>query len=287
MWDNKKLELARSGSSSKLTESQTKELIKHLAENTYQKVIDICAYVFATYGVNYSVPGMTDWLHSNKFSYKKPCGTPAKADEEKQKAWIDYYEKNLKQLPHDEPVEFGDGVHPTMDTKVSFGWIRVAERKPIATTASRTRMNLMGSLNLKSMSLTIKNYESLNSDAMGEHFALLRAKYPHAPVIRLILDQCRYNISAKTKKLAQDYGIKLHFLPPYSPNLNPIERLWKIMNEHVRNNRYFSTAKDFRKSIVEFFQQTWPSISRSMASRIHDNFNLVKSPFWTLRCIQI
>ena len=129
------------------------------------------------------------------------------------------------------------------------------------------------------MSLTIKNYESLNSDAMGEYFALLRAKYPHAPVIRLILDQCRYNISAKTKKLAQDYGIKLHFLPPYSPNLNPIERLWKIMNEHVRNNRYFSTAKDFRKSIVEFFQQTWPSISRSMASRIHDNFNLVKSPF--------
>jgi transposase len=34
-------------------------------------------------------------------------------------------------------------------------------------------------------------------------------------------------------------NIKLHFLPPYSPNLNPIKRLWKVMNEKVRNNRLF------------------------------------------------
>jgi transposase len=33
---------------------------------------------------------------------------------------------------------------------------------------------------------------------------------------------------------AKELNIKLHYLPPYSPNLNPIERLWKVMNEHAR-----------------------------------------------------
>ena len=41
-------------------------------------------------------------------------------------------------------------------------------------------------------------------------------------------------------------NIELHSLPPYSPNLNSIERLWKVMNEHARNNRYFATARAFR-----------------------------------------
>jgi transposase len=43
---------------------------------------------------------------------------------------------------------------------------------------------------------------------------------------------------------AKELNIKLHYLPPYSPNLNPIERLWKVMNEHARNNKYFATAKE-------------------------------------------
>ena len=38
----------------------------------------------------------------------------------------------------------------------------------------------------------------------------------------------------------------LHILPPYSPNLNPIERVWKVMNEHVRNNEVFSSFKKFK-----------------------------------------
>jgi transposase len=52
-------------------------------------------------------------------------------------------------------------------------------------------------------------------------------------------------------------GIVLHYLPPYSPNLNPIEIVWKVMNEHVRNNLFFSLAKEFREAIKQFFDHTW------------------------------
>jgi len=65
--------------------------------------------------------------------------------------------------------------------------------------------------------------------------------------------------------------------PPYRPNLNPIERLWKVMNEHVRNNKYFATVKEFRDKIDEFFSQTLPKIGDVLESRINDNFQVLNS----------
>ena len=275
--EKKKLFLESGGSASNLSISQTEELIDHITTQTYVKVKEICAHVKTKYGVFYTVSGMTSWLRSHGFSYKKPKGTPAKADPEKQAEWLKYYAKLLNTTPEDEPIEFGDGVHPTMATKVSYGWIRTGTDKLISTTASRTRMNRMGSINLENMGVTIAPYETINSLSMDQHFSLLRSKYPTAQRIHLILDRGSYNTSAETKKSAREKGIVLHYLPPYSPNLNPIERLWKIMNEQCRNNRFFTSAKEFRRSIMDFFEITWPKISHDMVDRINDDFQLLKS----------
>lgn len=62
---------------------------------------------------------------------------------------------------------------------------------------------------------------------------------------------------------------------PYSPNLNPIERMWKLMNEHARNNRYFSSTREFRDAISVFFNQTLPDIADSLTSRIKDHFQVL------------
>ena len=64
-------------------------------------------------------------------------------------------------------------------------------------------------------------------------------------------------------------------MPPYSPNLNPIERLWKVMNEYARNNKYFATTKEFRHQINHFFDVTLPSIADSLNGRINDNFQVL------------
>ena len=274
----KKLNLETGGSESKLNKEQTKLLIQHLEINTYTTIQEICAYVKKAYGIDYTVSGMTSWMRSHEFSYKKPKGTPAKADPLKQKEFITHYEKLVQTRPEDEPILFGDGVHPTMATKITYGWIRTEQDKAIPTTASRTRLNLMGSIDLETMAVTLGSYETIDSVAMEEHFQKLREKYPKAPKIHLILDQGSYNTSKATKQAALKAGIILHYLPPYSPNLNPIERLWKVMNEFVRNNRFFKTAQEFRKAILEFFETTWPQISLKMIDRINDSFQIIKSP---------
>ncbi len=85
-------------------------------------------------------------------------------------------------------------------------------------------MNLLGSINLKTMNVTISSDKRLNSKTMCNHFSLLREKYLASARIHLILDQGSCSKSIEIKKVANKYNIILHYLPPYSPILNPIER---------------------------------------------------------------
>ncbi len=271
-----KLNPTNGGSKSHLNASQTELLTKHLEKKVYDKVHDICLYVMTSYNVRYSISGMTKWLHKNGFSYKKPKGTPSKADPGKQEEFVEKYIELSSTLPSNEVIEFADGVHPTMATKITGGWIRRGKDKVISTTASRTRMNLFGSINLSTMSVTINSYDTIDSVALEAHLIALRTKYPCANKIHLVLDRGPYNMSKKTFENAEKHGITLHHLPTYSPNLNPIERLWKLMNEHVRNNKFFDSAKEFRKAVLDFFDQTWNEIKYDMRRRINDNFHPLK-----------
>lgn len=273
-----KLKPENGGSESKLSISETAELISHLEANTYFKVDNICFYVKKTYNIEYTRQGMTDWLHTHKFSYKQPKEVPIKADPEKQATFVENYNKLRGELPENEPIFFIDSVHPTMATKVSAGWIRTGQDKLIGTTASRTRINLTGAINLKNMKVITKEYDTINGGSTVDFFQEIEAAYSNAPRIHIILDGSGYHRSKEVANWAEAHKIKLHFLPAYSPNLNPIERLWKVMNEHARNNRFFSSPKIFRAAIHSFFQETWPTISSSMSSRINDNFQIFTKP---------
>jgi transposase len=273
---SKRFDFKHGGTKGLLDAEQTRELIEHLEANTYVKVSEIGAYIQRTYGISYTDSGLTKWLHHHGFSYKKPKEVPAKADPIHQAAFIETYKTLLNTTLEDEPILFADGVHPTMATKVAYGWIKRGTDKPIATTASRTRMNLMGAINLQTMAVTVESFETLDSEAMVQYWEQVKAAYPKAPKIHIILDRGPYNMSIKTREAAEKLGIKLHFLPPYSPNLNPIERLWKVMNERVRNNRFFHSVSEFRDSILHFFHVTWPEIAHTMIDRINDNFQTLK-----------
>ncbi len=270
--ENEKLDPAHKGSKSKLSLQHTKELIQHLTEKTYLKAQDICKYVKAKYDILYSRQGMTEWLHDHGFCYKKAKGIPAKADVEKQKAFIEMYDKELKNKPSDEPVVFMDAVHPSMATKLTHGWIPKGTDKHIQTTASRTRMNITGAVDIRTLGLLTKTYKSITGESTVSFLQELERSYPKATCIHVVLDQGPYHKSQVVLDYLPRSRMKLHFLPTYSPNLNPIERLWRIMNHRVRNNRYFSTAQEFKRSIQEFFENTWPSITEEMRSCITDKF---------------
>ena len=271
-----KLKPENGGSDSKLSAEQTAFLISQLSDNLFHHTRDVIAFVTRTWNIIFSIPGMNKWLHRNGFTYKKPSGVPHKLSEEKQRQFIEYY-KELKTTVGDEPILFIDGVHPTQATKISYGWIRKGQKKAVKTTGSRTRLNIMGALNLKALtSPLICEYKTINEYNVSLFLNEIRKVYPdYNQKIHVILDGAGYHRSQLVKDWAEVVNIRLHYLPPYSPNLNPIERMWKLMNEHARNNRYFSSTREFREAISVFFNQTLPDIVDSLTSRINDHFQVL------------
>lgn len=143
-----KLKNESGGSEGKLNESQTEELIAHLETHTYHHVHEIIVFVKDQWNISFSIPGMNKWLHRHEFSYKKPKGFPHKANLRLQEEFKAEYEKLKDEVGVEEPILFMDAVHPTQATKLSYGWIRTGQTKHVETTGSRTRLNIVGAIQL-------------------------------------------------------------------------------------------------------------------------------------------
>ena len=277
---NEKLTINSGGSEGYLSPTQTQELKNHIEKNLYHHNHQIVTYVKEKWDVIFTVSGMHKWLQRNGFVYKQPKGIPHKADVLAQEYFIEQYTELKSSVNLDEPIIFGDGVHPTMATKISHGWIKKGSEKHVRTTASRTRLNLFGGIRLGHLGETlISKYETINAESIIDFLHKLRAQYSDYKRIHFILDGAGYHKAKIVTEKAKELNIKIHILPAYSPNLNPIERLWKVMNEHVRNNYFFSSAKIFRERIDDFFEKTLPDIADTLDSRINDNFQRLNPAF--------
>ena len=71
-------------------------------------------------------------------------------------------------------------------------------------------------------------------------------------------------------------GIKIHYLPAYSPNLNPIERLWKLMKKKTMNNKFHKTYKEFKTALEQFFQNI-NDYKLELSTLINNNFQTLKA----------
>ncbi len=75
----------------------------------------------------------------------------------------------------------------------------------------------------------------------------IASEYKGLP-IHLVLDNARYQKCAAVQELAGELGIALEYIPPYSPNLNLIERIWKFTKSELRS-KYYGDFKSFREKI--------------------------------------
>ena len=164
------------GSASHLSDEQTEELIAHLEENTYAHNHQIVVYIKEHFGVTYTIAGLHKWLHRNGFSYKKPKGLPHKADAELQEQFIEEYNQLKQSVDEEEPILFMDSVHPTQATKLTYGWIRTGQTKQVGTTASRTRLNIVGAIQLGQIAEAITSqYETINAESIVDFMCKIQS----------------------------------------------------------------------------------------------------------------
>ncbi len=281
--ESRKLKPENGGSSEKFSSKQSIQLEKHLETYTYLYVKDILSYVSATFEINYTVAGLCDWLHRHSFSYKKPAIVPGKANKERQEQWIEEYEKLKVSLSERETICFMDGVHPTHNTQVSCGWIKRGVRKEIAANSGRSRLNLSGALDLLSSKLHIQEDVTLNAASTISFLKKVECAYPSKDKVHMFCDNAPYYRNKNVTAFLENSKIKMHFLPPYSPNLNPIERVWKWMKERVMYNTYYEEFDDFKLAVMGFLESLshldpTSFFGQEFASRIRDHFRAIGAP---------
>ena len=123
-----------------------------------------------------------------------------------------------------------DGAHPTHNTKPFYGSIKRGERKELLSNTGRQRINISGAIDIVSKKVFVKEDETLNADSTIEFLKFLEKSNLEKNKIYLFCDNARYYRNKKVQAYLETSIISMRFLPPYSPNLNPIERLWKFMN---------------------------------------------------------
>jgi transposase len=277
---SKKLVPENGGSTEKLSSEQTERLLIHLRSHTYLYIKDIIAYVQSKTGITYTIPGMNNWLHRHGFSYKKPAIVPGKANSEQQQKWIDEYNALKQSLPEDEAICFMDGVHPTHNVQPAYGWMERGVRKEVPANSGRSRINLSGAIDILSHKIMVQEDKMLNAEATMSFLRKIEESYPTKKWIHLFCDNAPYYRNKEVTKYLTTSKIQLHFLPPYSPNLNPIERLWKWMKERIIYNTYYEDFEGFRSAVFGFFDRLSrlppeSVLGQNLRSRVRDKFSPV------------
>jgi transposase len=257
-----------------LDETQMQALEAHLREHVYLTVQEIVVYVQEHFGVPYTVSGMTDLLHRLKFVYKKPQVVPGKSDPLAQGRFVEQYEKLKENKGDKDPVYFMDGTHPQHNTMPAYGWIKEGEAKEIKSNTGRKRLNINGALNIEDLRVVARFDDSINAQSTLALLHQLERRHAEAETIYVICDNAAYYRSTLVSDYLKDSKVELVFLPPYSPNLNVIERYWKFFKKKVLYNRYYEKFAEFKEACVNFFRQPRRYL-KELRSLLTENFQII------------
>ena len=260
-----------------LSVAQEEALMAHFSEHFARSADDVCAYILAEHGQSYTASGAAKLMRRLGFVYKKPKSLPAHPDEAQQAAFITHYEALMTGLGADEMVVFSDAVHPTHQSRPAHGWFPKDQKTALKATSGRKRLNIQGALDLETFQFTFVEGEKINAQTTQQMLEMLERKNPSMTAIHVFVDNARYHHA----KLLQPWlesserRVKLHFLPPYAPHLNPIERLWGVMHKYVTHNRHYATFDQFTEAIFDFFRKTLPDKWHQFRDTVSDNFRIV------------
>jgi transposase len=209
---------------------------------------------------------------------RKTAPLPGKGDNQLQ---FDFYQQEL--LPRlqeaaqgGRKVLFMDAAHFVLGAFLGMIWC--FSRVFLKTSPGRQRYNVLGAVDSHSKQLvSIRTTENVTAEVVQRLLELIRATYPEV-AITLVLDNARYQHCAAVKAKAAALNIELLFLPAYSPNLNLIERLWKLVKKRCLTNRYYDCFTRFRNAIDACLDDLAGPASPELHSLLTLNFQFFGFP---------
>jgi transposase len=170
-------------------------------------------------------------------------------------------------------VFFVDAAHFVFGTFLCCLWSLA--RIFVRAASGRQRFNVLGAWNAITRQLiAVTNTTVVNTDTMCELLRKIADEKLTGP-ITVVLDNARYQRNKVVQSLAAELGIRLLFLPSYSPNLNLIERLWGFAKRQSVYGKYHATFASFRAAI----ESTLASLSTTHSRKLETLMTLVFQDF--------
>jgi transposase len=265
------------GSSSRLSAEQEAGLRQWVSAHCPRSTRLVGAWLSKTYGLSYSRPGLIALLHRQGFDYRKPNRMPRNLDDARQEAFIAGYERLLNTMGVDEDVVFVDAVHPTHQVRPVGCWVPKGVAVAVEQTTGRQSLNLHGAINLETGQTQIVDAGKVCAESLIRLLEGVESAHPSKKKVHVFLDNASYHHANIVKDwlAAPQRKCVLHFIPPYCPHLDPIERLWGEMHRSITHNRDFRTFREFRKAVMKFLRYTVPKNWNRFRDRITDNFRVI------------
>jgi transposase len=243
------------GDPGNLRPAQIERLKAEIATGRFLTAGQISDWIDETFQVCYTARGVRDLLPRIGVSYHQTTGFFGKADPTKQEEFIRNYEQDKLGADGQKTRRyFVDACHPVWGVELLYCcWLLVGQRFLVGVGGGRRRLYILGGYcpddhEYLDIRLTRDN---INGQQFVNFLRLLRARHPQTTKFILYLDNAKYYHAAVVKEwLARHPEFQLKFLPAYSPNLNLIERLWKLLRKKAFT-RWHKTFEAMEEAVAE------------------------------------
>lgn len=209
--------------------------------------------IFERFGVCYNVFYIAQLMHNLGFSWQKAAFVSDHLNEEKRRQWRTQTWPHILRLrrERDALLLFGDEASFPQWGTLTYTWAPVGEQPRIKTSGKRKGYKVFGLIEYLTGQLFYQGQEGrLNSEA---YIGFLRGALAQTGSRHLILiqDGARYHTSAATKAFFEEVKPRLTVfqLPTYSPDYNPIEKLWKKIKDQDTHLHYFANFESLTNKV--------------------------------------
>jgi transposase len=156
-------------------------------------------------------------------------------------------------------VLFQDEVVFQQEGTIHRTWAPVGEGAEVTSQPVRKSAKVFGAIRIDAKEPKFHfRFETgrFNTETFTRYLQQLVGYYrPRGQKVFLILDNVSYHHAAQRWAIQHPEEIELHFLPPYSPELNPTEQVWRRTKRVATHNRHFRTLEDLREAILRRFNR--------------------------------
>ncbi|WP_240418716.1 IS630 family transposase [Paenibacillus periandrae] len=218
----------------------------------------IASWIEREFDIIYSVRGVSKVLKRSGFSFTKATYTLAKADQEAQTAFRDVTFPELKRKLGDGAIDhllFEDESMIRAYQALQYSWFPRGQQRKVKTYGRHEGAKLFGAINYETGQVHHREEEIADLSAWIRFLSDLLKAYPTGKIV-MILDNSRIHHAAGLRAFLQEHPrLQLVFLPPYSPELNLMEGVWKWLKSDVINNVFFSKFYRIRLHVTAFMKR--------------------------------